>query len=225
MVVWVGSLLGTVVIFVDQDMPSKLESSVNVGCYIYPSLTFIRPVTWWDQWARAKDQYAVPMPAETGLRMSQRMISTRGFSNPVESRRQDEGRAYAYVEQIYISTDGSSKDTPQNTIHPLLLHPFASISNFPLPIFRRCSLFLLSFFPFPSFFLRSSIILLPTIILLHVRCRPFCFLSCLSLVQYPCQFDVSEVFSLFRSGLGDFVSESRLVCLSLVCYLSASLPF
>jgi hypothetical protein len=83
----VVSLFDTVVIFVDQDMPSKLKSSGNVACFIYPSLTFIRPVTWWDQWARAKDQYAVPMPAETGLRMSQRMVSTREFSNPTKSHR------------------------------------------------------------------------------------------------------------------------------------------
>jgi hypothetical protein len=111
-VVWVVSLFATVVIFVDQDIPSKLKSSVNVACYIYPSLTFIRPVTWWDQWARAEDQHAVLMPAGAGLRMSQRMISTRGFSNPVESRRQDRERANACAEQIYISSDGSSKDTP-----------------------------------------------------------------------------------------------------------------
>jgi hypothetical protein len=44
-VVWVVSSSDTVVIFVNQDMPSKLKSSVNVACYIYPSLTFIRPVT------------------------------------------------------------------------------------------------------------------------------------------------------------------------------------
>jgi hypothetical protein len=106
---------------------------------------------------------------------------------------------------------GSSEDTAQNTIHTLLLHPFPTISNFPLSIFSRCSLFLLSFFLFSSFFI------LPSIIPLHVRCWSFCFLSCLSLIQYPCQFDVSEVFSLFGSRLGDFISESCLVCLSLVC--------
>jgi hypothetical protein len=87
MAVWVVSLFDTVVIFVDLDIPSKLKSSVNIVCYIYPSLTFNHPVTWWDQWTRAKDQYAVPMPAAAGLRMSQRMMSTRQFSNPVESRR------------------------------------------------------------------------------------------------------------------------------------------
>ena len=45
MVVWVVSLFDTVDIIVDQDMPSKLKSSVNIVCYIYPSLTFIRPAT------------------------------------------------------------------------------------------------------------------------------------------------------------------------------------
>jgi hypothetical protein len=55
MAVWVVSSSGTVVIFVNQDMPSKLKSSVNIVCYIDSSLTFIRPVTRWDQWARAKD--------------------------------------------------------------------------------------------------------------------------------------------------------------------------
>jgi hypothetical protein len=34
MAVWVVSLFDTVVIFVDQDMLSKLKSSVNVSCYI-----------------------------------------------------------------------------------------------------------------------------------------------------------------------------------------------
>jgi hypothetical protein len=83
----VVSLFDTVVIFVDQDIPSKLKSSANVACYIYPSLTFIRPLTRWDQWAKAEDQYTALMPAGAGLRMSQRMMSTREFSNPVESRR------------------------------------------------------------------------------------------------------------------------------------------
>jgi hypothetical protein len=63
MAVWVVSLFDTVVIFVDQDIPSKLKLSANVACYIYPSLTFIRPLTRWDQWARAEYQYAVPTPA------------------------------------------------------------------------------------------------------------------------------------------------------------------
>jgi hypothetical protein len=69
--VWVVSLSGTVVMFVDQDMPSMLEMSVTVmlpGTYI-PALTSISPVTWWDQWTRAEDQYDVPTPAETRLRM------------------------------------------------------------------------------------------------------------------------------------------------------------
>ena len=46
LLVWVVSSSGTVVILVDQDMLSMLETSVHVACYIYPFLTFNHPVTW-----------------------------------------------------------------------------------------------------------------------------------------------------------------------------------
>ena len=81
---WVVSSSGTVVMFVDQDMLSKLKSSVNVGCYIYPSLTFIRPVTWWDQWARAQDKYT---DLTLCLKRSSKVTKDGEHSGILESRR------------------------------------------------------------------------------------------------------------------------------------------